>query len=162
MRVLGLDRLYFKWQKFADIDHTLDKEGNENDGNDEDDGNTTGHFTLNPYYNSTSGPSGDQHKMTTMNREGEKAPEAAETFFIDGDSLEKSRITMNERRELEGTSLRESEKHLQEVWIHSQLLYSQSEQSGVVVSALTKGLKFVVKGVGNGFKTLGGKVAGIG
>ncbi|CAH3123882.1 unnamed protein product [Pocillopora meandrina] len=57
--------------------------------------------------------------MTTMNREGEKAPEAAETFFIDGDSLEKSRITMNERRELEGTSLRESEKHLQEVWIHS-------------------------------------------
>ena len=45
-------------------------------------------------FNSTSGPSGDQHKMTTMNREGEKAPEAAETFFIDGDSLEKSRITM--------------------------------------------------------------------
>ena len=89
-----LDRLYFKWQKFADIDHTLDKEGNENDGNDEDDGNTTGHFTFNPYYNSTSGPLGDQHKMTTMNREGEKAPEAAETFFIDGDSLEKSRITM--------------------------------------------------------------------
>lgn len=29
------------------------------------------------------------------------------------------------------------------------------------MSALTKGLKFVVKGVGNGFKTLGGKVAGI-
>ena len=31
----------------------------------------------------------------------------------------------------------------------------------MVVSALTKGLKFVVKGVGNGFKTLGSKVAGI-
>ena len=29
------------------------------------------------------------------------------------------------------------------------------------MSALTKGLKFVVKGVGNGFKTLGSKVAGI-
>ena len=43
----------------------------------------------------------------------------------------------------------------------SQLLHSQSEQSGVVVSALTKGLKIVVKGVGNGFKTLGSKVAGI-
>ena len=47
----------------------LDKEGNTNDGDDEDDGNTTGHFTLNPHYNSTPGPSGDQYEMTTTNRE---------------------------------------------------------------------------------------------
>lgn len=74
--------------EFGDADAMLDREGNTNDGKDEDDGNTTGHFTL--PYNSTLGPSDDQHKMITMNREGRKAPEIAETSFIDGDSLEKS------------------------------------------------------------------------
>ena len=76
--------------EFGDADAMLVREGNTNYGKDEDDGNTTGHFIFNPYYNSTPGPSDDQHKMITMNREGRKAPEIAETSFIDGDSLEKS------------------------------------------------------------------------
>ena len=55
--------------EFGVADAMLDREGNTNDEKDEDDGNTTGHFTFNPYYNSTPGPSNDQHKMITMNRE---------------------------------------------------------------------------------------------
>ena len=55
--------------EFGDTGAMLDKEGNTNDGDDEDDGNTTGHFTLNPHYNSTAGPSVDQYEMTAMNRE---------------------------------------------------------------------------------------------
>lgn len=31
--------------------------------------------TFNPYYNSIPGPSGNQYKMTTANREGEKTPD---------------------------------------------------------------------------------------
>ena len=38
--------------EFGDADAMLVREGNTN----EDDGNTTGHFTFNPYYNSTPGP----------------------------------------------------------------------------------------------------------
>ena len=70
----------------------LDKEGNANDGYDEDGGNMTGHLTFNPYYNSTSGPSGDQYEKATMNREGEKAPETAKTSFIDGDSFKQEQL----------------------------------------------------------------------
>ena len=55
--------------EFGDTGAMLDKERNTNDGDDEDDGNTTGHFTLNPHYNSTPGPSGDQYEMIAMNRE---------------------------------------------------------------------------------------------
>ena len=80
--------------EFREIDPMLAKEGNANDRDDENDGNTTGHLTFNPYYNSTPGSSGDQYEMTATNREGEKTPETAKKSFIDGDSLEKSRITM--------------------------------------------------------------------
>ena len=72
--------------EFGDTDSMLDKEGNVNDGNDEDNGNTTGHFTFNHYYNSTPGPSSDQCEMSTMNREG-RIESTSETYIIDGNSM---------------------------------------------------------------------------
>ena len=68
-------------------------EDNDND-DDDDEGNTTTLFK--PDYKSTSGPSGEEIPMMSMNRGQEKAPEIAETSFIEGDTTNSRVITLNE------------------------------------------------------------------
>lgn len=60
-------------------------EHNDDDNDDEGGRNTTTPFKLD--YNSTSGPSGEEIPMTTMNRGEERASETAKTSFIEGMGL---------------------------------------------------------------------------
>ena len=67
-------------------------------------------------------------------------------------------------RELEeGTSLRERVKNIFKKYgfTVSAVVLAVGKMIGVIVSALSKGLTSVVEGVGNGFKTLRSKIAGI-
>ena len=70
----------------------------------------------------------------------------------------------NGPEELEtGTSLRETMRNIFKKYgfIVSAVVLAVGETIGVIVSALTRGLKSVAKGVGDGVKTLGRKIAGI-
>ena len=67
-------------------------------------------------------------------------------------------------RELEeGTSLRERVRNIFKKYgfTVSAVVLAVGKMIGVIVSALSKGLTSVVEGVGNGFKTLRSKIAGI-
>ena len=67
-------------------------------------------------------------------------------------------------RELEeGTSLRERVRNIFKKYgfTFSAVVLAVGKMIGVIVSALLKGLTSVVEGVGNGFKTLRSKIAGI-
>lgn len=70
-------------------------EHNDDDNDDEGGRNTTTPFKLD--YNSTSGPSGEEIPMTTMNRGEERASETAKTSFIEGDTANSRVITSNKK-----------------------------------------------------------------
>ncbi|XP_022797619.1 RNA polymerase-associated protein LEO1-like [Stylophora pistillata] len=77
---------------FGDTDPLLEHNDDDDDADDDDDdderseagadeGDTTTPFQ--PDENSTPGPSGEENRMTTMNREQEKGSKTAETSFIE-------------------------------------------------------------------------------
>ena len=72
-------------------------------------------------------------------------------------------LRMDRNRLETGTSLRETMRNIFKKYgfIVSAVVLAVGETIGVIVSALTRGLKSVAKGVGDGVKTLGSKIAGI-
>ena len=80
------------------------------------------------------------------------------------EKLEQIDALENEREELEeGVSLREKVKNIFKKYgfTVTAAVLAVSTVTGVIVSSLTKGLKTVATGVGNGLKELGKKIAGI-
>ena len=100
-------------------------------------------------------------KVANDQNEDERVREQALDKIDEGNrrlaQLEKERTT-RER----GASAREDKGYIQKVRVHSRsLALAVGTTIGVIVNALSRGLKSVAGGIGNGLKTLGKKIAEI-